>query len=119
MHVTVPDDALRQALRAMIARLVEISDSESWNQYARAWLDGSLAAGRFPDSFTHCPATPLDFVRDGQAGATAAARSRPAYYEFARGLEDAAWAVEFLELGKVAKAQCFMVSAANRTGVAS
>lgn len=75
MDLTVPDDTLRQALRAMIARLVEISGSESWNQYASAWLDGSLAAGLFPDSFTQRQATPLDFVRDGQAGATAANRT--------------------------------------------
>jgi hypothetical protein len=119
MDVIGPDDALRRSLREMIGRLVEISGSESWNQYARAWLDGSMAAGLFVDTFTHRPATSLDFVRDAQAGATAAARSRSAQYEFARGLEDAAWAVDFLELGKAAKAQGFMASAARRTGVAA
>lgn len=119
MELTLPSEPLREPLRALIAQLVSVSGSESWNEYARAWLDGSLAAGRFIDSFTRLPATPLDFVRDAQAGATSAARSRPARYEFARGLEDAAWAVEFFELGKVAKAQGFMASATRRCGVSS
>ena len=118
MDVIAADDPIRLAVRRLVARLVEISGSDSWNEYARAWLDGSMAAGALIDSFTHRPATTLDFVRDAQAGATSATRNgKAALYEFARGLEDAAWAVDFLELGKVDKSRGFLLAAARRTGL--
>lgn len=113
------NDPVRLSVRDLILRLTAISGSAAWNEYAHAWLDDLMAAAVFVDPFTHRPATPLDWVRDSQAGATAVARGgrSAAAYAFARGLEDAAWSVEFLEIGKPEKARAFLLSAARHTGL--
>lgn len=111
-------DVLRSQLRALVARLIAICPGDSWGDYARAWLDGALMAGRFVDSFTHLPATPLDFVRDAQAGTNVAVRAdKQVVYERARAFEDAAWAVAMLEHGDLVQAHTLMLSAARRAGL--
>lgn len=88
----------------------------TWAVYAMGWLDGSLVAGTLPDPLYDRPATVRDFVRDAQAGATMAA-VMDKNYERARGLEDIAWAAEFLFLEKPEKARAFVVSACRRLQV--
>lgn len=98
---------------ALIREVLASGESGTWAAYARAWLDGTLQAGTMPDPVFDRPATVRDFVRDAQAGATAAARAARASdaYARARGLEDIAWAAEFLVLEKPEKARAFVISA--------
>jgi len=109
-----------QAVHAALLREV-LAEGEggTWAVYARGWLDGRLQSGALPDPVFERPASVMDFVRDGQAGATHAARSQDeARYARARGLEDAAWAAEFLTLDKPEKARVFVISACRRLGIA-
>lgn len=101
---------------ALIREVLAGGEVGTWAIYARAWLDGSLAAGTLPDPVMSRHATVLDFVRDAQAGATCAAVMDKGY-ERARGLEDIAWAAEFLFLEKPEKARAFVISACRRLQV--
>lgn len=112
-------DQVRQALRILLQRLIDLRRDEQWASYARAWLDGSMMQGQFDDPVMSRKATPMDFVRDSQAGACAASgKKKPGNYEFARALEDAAWAVVFFESGELSKATKFMAQAGRGAGLA-
>lgn len=109
----VPSVASVHAALIRVVLADDVADA-TWAVYARAWLDGTLQAGRLADPVFDRLATGRDWVRDAQAGAAAAAQGGGATYERARGLEDIAWAAEFLVLDKPAKARAFVISACRR-----
>lgn len=102
----------------LIRVLLADGEDGTWAVYARGWMDGSLQAGTLRDPVFERPATVRDFVRDAQAGTASAARgSVDGAYVRARGLEDVAWAAEFIALDKPEKARAFVVSACRRLGI--
>lgn len=106
------------SVHAALIREVLAGDVDaSWAAYARGWLDGTLQAGRLADPVFDRLATGRDWVRDAQAGAAAASQGGGVTYERARGLEDIAWAAEFLVLEKPEKARAFVISACRRLQV--
>jgi hypothetical protein len=109
---------IASAHAALVREVLAVVDEATgtWATYARAWLDGSLVSGALLDPLYGRPATVRDFVRDAQAGATCAAVADKGY-ERARGLEDIAWAAEFLFLEKPEKARAFVISACRRLQV--
>lgn len=111
-------DQVMASLQSVLRRLIGLGRDEQWALYARAWLDGSMMRGRFPDPVMLRMATPMDFVRDSQAGAGAAAgKNKPGGYAFARALEDAAWAVVYFERGELARACKFIATAEAGAGL--
>lgn len=96
---------LRSRVRSMVEYCAARATDDLWLAYARAWLDGSLMAGRHIDYITGHPATPRIFVTDCLVASCHAAKSVKGrddemIYERARLLEDVAWAVRFLEEGE-------------------
>lgn len=118
--MNVERDQVQAALRVLLQRLIALGRDEQWACYARAWLDGSMMRREFPDPVMSGMATPMDFVRDSQAGAGAAASKKtPGGYEFARALEDAAWAVHYFERGDLGRSMKFIKEAETGAGLPS
>lgn len=117
-RMSIERDQLQAALQALLQRLVALGRDEQWALYARAWLDGSMMRREFPDPVMSRMATTMDFVRDSQAGAGAAAgKGKRGGYEFARALEDAAWAVEYFERGEFSRVAKFITAAEVGAGL--